>query len=90
MAKKYILQHVGYPVAGRAIRKDEWKTHSLHTTENAAFLEMAAATSHLDYGQWDDHYRVIAPDGVICNIDAWRAMQTERDAMREIKRMSRR
>lgn len=61
MTTKYTLQHVGYPVAGRAIEKSEWKTYSEHASEDAAFKAMDKATAHLQPGQWDDHYRVISP-----------------------------
>lgn len=63
MSGKYTVQHVGYPVAGRPIRDDEWKNYSKHASLKAAYRAIDKATSHLDYGSWDDHYRVIAPDG---------------------------
>ena len=63
MSKKYRLEHVGYPVAGRRIRGDEWGLLSLHTTPSAAWKAIKKHTSHLQPGSWDDHYRVIKPDG---------------------------
>lgn len=59
MKKMFIVQHLGYPTAGRAIRPDEWRTYSTHATESAAWKRVAKATAHLESGQWDDHYRVI-------------------------------
>lgn len=68
----YTVMHVGYPVAGRPIRADEWKKYSTHQTESAAWKSVARATSHLDYGQWDDHYIVIDPDGNRCDRELYR------------------
>lgn len=67
MAKKFYVQHVGYPVAGRAIWHDEWKLYSTHATESAAWKRVRKAQAHLQPGQWDDHYRVIGPDGRVCD-----------------------
>lgn len=59
----YKLMHTGYPVAGRAIESDEWKLYSKHATLTAAIKKMDKAQSHLERGQWDDHYIIISPDG---------------------------
>lgn len=81
--KKYTVQHVGYPVAGRAIRPDEWTTYSTHQSESAAWKSVTRATAHLDYGQWDDHYRVIAPDGTTCARELFYAQED----WKRVKRM---
>jgi hypothetical protein len=57
--KKYIVQHVGYPVAGRSIRPDEWHVYSQHDTASAAAKAVSRARAHLDNGSWDDHYRIM-------------------------------
>lgn len=57
--KKYIVQHVGYPVAGRSIRPDEWKVYSQHDTASAAAKAISKARAHLDRNSWDDHYRIM-------------------------------
>ena len=56
---KYIVQHTGYPVAGRSIRPDEWKVYSQHDTASAAAKAISRAQAHLDNGSWDDHYRIM-------------------------------
>ena len=63
---KYTVMHVGYPVAGRPIREEEWKVFSTHKTESAAWKKVHGEREHLGPYQWDDHYRVIGPDGE-CN-----------------------
>ena len=65
--KKYKLQRVGYPVAGRNITSDEWKDYSNHSSLWAAIRKMDKCQEHLDYGSWDDHYRVIDPNGNTVN-----------------------
>jgi hypothetical protein len=80
---KYTVLHVGYPVAGRPIRDDEWKVYSAHKTESAAWKKIFNATSHLSHGSWDDHYRVIAPDGTNCELFIWLAKEEDRRARRE-------
>jgi hypothetical protein len=67
--KKYTVLHTGYPVAGRPIQPEEWKVYSTHSSEAAAWKAVDKAKSHLEYGQWDDHYRVVSPDGQEC--DRW-------------------
>lgn len=59
----YTLQHTGYPVAGRPINNDEWKNYSKHASLRAAIRKMDKCTAHLQYGQWDDQYRILGPDG---------------------------
>ena len=81
--KKYTVQHVGYPVAGRPIRPDEWATYSTHETESAAWKSVTRATSHLDYGQWDDHYRVLDQDGKTCDRELFYAQEN----WKRVKRM---
>lgn len=63
--KVYTVQHLGYPTT-EAIRPEQWKTYSTHKTESAAWKRIKKARAHLEYGSWDDHYRVIAPDGTEC------------------------
>jgi hypothetical protein len=65
MSKKFVVQHVGYPTTG--VTPDMWKTYSEHLTESAAWKAVERATAHWEPGQWDDHYRVIAPDGTQCD-----------------------
>lgn len=67
----YTVQHVGYPTTN--VTPEMWKTYSTHATESAAWKRIQKATAHLDYGQWDDHYRVIDPDGNICSKDLFYA-----------------
>ena len=57
--KKYIVQHVGHPVAGRSVRPDEWKVYSQHDTASAAAKAISKACAHLSPGSWDDHYRIM-------------------------------
>ena len=59
----FTLQHTGYPVAGRPILDDEWKNYSKHASLWATIRKMDKCTNHLDYGQWDDHYRILGIDG---------------------------
>lgn len=84
--QKYTVQHTGYPVAGRPIDESEWETLSTHETESAAHKRVSKATEHLDYGQWDDHYRVIGPDGQRLSRDAWLMQEDEKRIMREYKK----
>jgi len=83
MKTAYTLMHVGYPVAGRPIREDEWKFLSVHASESAAWKRYEKHTAHLDGNSWDDHYKVIAPDGTICNYQEWAFNQRVERAMRE-------
>ena len=71
---KYVLQHLGYPTTG-IIREDQWSTYSTHDTESAAFKQMEKATAHLQPGQWDDHYRVIGPDGQRCSYEQFKTQR---------------
>jgi hypothetical protein len=64
--EKYTVMHTGYPVAGRAIQPEEWKIYSVHKTKSAAWKKVVKAISHLGPGEWDDHYKVIGPDGQPC------------------------
>jgi hypothetical protein len=68
--KKYTLQHTGFPTT-RAIREDEWKTISTHGTASAAWKRTEKLTAHLSQNTWDDHFRVVAPDGTICRYDEY-------------------
>lgn len=68
-SKKYIIQHTGYPVAGRAIQENEWKKLSSHPSATAAIRKIRKETAHLSPGSWDDHYRVIDPDGRVMMFD---------------------
>jgi hypothetical protein len=82
----YTVQHVGYPVAGRPIRPDEWATLSTHKTESAAWKRVTRETSHLQSGQWDDHYRVFDPDGHRCYWDDYYESDTATDNARRVRR----
>jgi len=70
---KYVVLHTGYPVAGRPIREDEWKEYSTHATESAAWKRIDKDRDGLEPGSWNDHYRVIAPDGSKCDRDEYNA-----------------
>jgi len=61
--KQYTVEHIGYPVAGRPIRDEEWKIYSQHATLSAARKRIVKAVDHLSQGTWDDHYRIKYPDG---------------------------
>lgn len=64
---KYTVQNIGYPTSN-AIPADAWKTYSKHVSLWAAMRAITKYTAHLDYGSWDDHYRIIAPDGHVVSI----------------------
>jgi hypothetical protein len=83
--KKYTVQHIGYPTSS-IIPESAWKTYSTHATESAAWKSINKATAHLDYGSWDDHYRVIAPNGEIRNRDQFRADQPWDYEIKQMKR----
>jgi hypothetical protein len=85
-SKMYIVQHTGYPVAGRAIQDHEWKTYSKHTSMSAAFRAIERARAHLSPDTWDDHYRVIGPDGNIVDRQEYLDQQWEKDAARFARR----
>jgi hypothetical protein len=63
----YELQHTGYPVAGRSIAADEWKKYSKHASLWAAIRKMDKNHEHLSLGSWDDHYRIVDPNGNVLN-----------------------
>lgn len=65
MNKKFTVQHTGYPVAGRPIDEREWKNYSDHASLIATYRAIKIYHAHLTTGTWDDHYRVITPDGEI-------------------------
>ena len=67
MTGKYVIQHVGYPIVGRLIRADEWHNLSTHVSLWEAMRAIKHNRSHLDYGQWDDHYRIITGKGFLVN-----------------------
>jgi hypothetical protein len=73
MAKKWTLQHTGYPVAGQPIYDGEWKDLSYHSTVRAAFRRITKERSHLDCNSWDDHFRVLDPDRNLVNMNALEA-----------------
>ena len=87
--KKYQLQHTGYPVGAQAIQENEWSLLSTHSSESAAFQAMNKARAHLSPGTWDDHYRVIAPDGTRCNYQLWQIRQECKTTAREWRKLSR-
>lgn len=74
MAKKYTVQHLGFPTT-RRIEAHEWKDYSRHASETAAWRAIDKQTAHLSPGSWDDHYRVIAPDGHVCDRAEWFSRQ---------------
>lgn len=63
ISAKFKVMHVGYPVAGRKIREDEWKVYSVHKTGSAAVKAIRRAKAHLQPGQWDDHYMIVDEQG---------------------------
>ena len=69
--EKYTVLHTGYPVAGRPIQPNEWSVKSKHASERAAWRAIERSSAHLSQGSWDDHYRVIAPDGTECDRQLW-------------------
>jgi hypothetical protein len=78
----YVVMHTGYPVAGRPIRSDEWSELSRHATESAAWKKVLKARKDLEPGSWNDHYRVIAPDGSECDLQTWQAARIADEARR--------
>lgn len=82
MSKKFTVQHVGFPVAGRSIRDDEWKVYSTHTSANAALTAVDKAQEGLGSGEWNDHYRIVDPDGHIMNIYNMRIERSEKEMSR--------
>ena len=78
MSKKYTVQHLGYPTT-KVIQEDEWKDYSKHASEKAAWRAITKATQHLDHGSWNDHYRVLAPDGTVCSQDRFIDEQAQQD-----------
>ena len=60
---KYRLQHVGRPQT--SVKPDDWQPLSDHASLKAAVKAINKRTDHLTPGTWDDHYRIIAPDGEI-------------------------
>jgi hypothetical protein len=89
MSKKYKVQHIGYPTT-KNIDEEDWLDYSTHASERAAWRAISKYRSHLDHGSWDDHYRVVAPDGSVCSADRWGAQIAEENAERERKWYSRR
>jgi len=53
----FMIEHIGYPVTN--ISGHTYKPYSYHTSKRAAYAAITRYNAHLDYGQWDDHYRVI-------------------------------
>ena len=79
---KYIVLHVGYPVAGRQIREDEWSELSRHASENAAWQAVNKDRTHLSDGQWDNHYRVVGPDGQLCDRELFYIKENTKKSLR--------
>jgi hypothetical protein len=75
---KYTVQHTGYPVAGRPIQDDEWQVLSTHKTYSAACKRIIKERSHLDIHSWDDHYRIIDPNGDVVSMDRYIDEQAEK------------
>lgn len=79
MSKKFTVQHVGFPVAGRSISEDEWKVYSTHNTASAALKAVDKAQEGLEPGSWNDHYRILGPDGQAMNIYNMRMERTGKE-----------
>lgn len=54
------LQHIGKPMTH--INNDLWHDLSYHASIQAARRAIKMHTAHLDYGSWDDHYRILDAD----------------------------
>jgi hypothetical protein len=66
--QKYTLQHTGRPFSpSETIHESDWKDCSKHSSEAAAWKAVDKHREHLSPGSWDDHYRVISPDGHRCD-----------------------
>lgn len=64
MKKNFMVMHTGRPYGPcEPIPEGAWKILSKHTTESAAWKKIKAETSHLGPNQWDDHYKVVGPNG---------------------------
>jgi hypothetical protein len=60
---KYKIQHVGRPQT--SVKETDWQPLSEHASLKAAAKAIKERTKHLTPMTWDDHYRIIAPDGEI-------------------------
>lgn len=63
--KPYIIEHTGYPVAGRPIEEKEWKVLSTHKNAKGVVRKIHECKKHLSLGVWDDHYRIKFNDNLI-------------------------
>lgn len=81
---KWTVQHIGHPTSN-AIREDEWYEYSTHTSRDAAHKAIEKARAHLEYGQWDDHYRVVSPNGSIDDHYWWRQEQSDKAIRRHFR-----
>jgi hypothetical protein len=73
---KYTVQHTGRPFGPcETIAKSDWKDKSKHASEKAAWKAVDQSRAHLSPGSWDDHYRVIGPDGKECDRGYFNAEQ---------------
>mgnify|MGYP000963963006 CR=1 FL=1 len=87
ITKKYVLQHVGHPMTGmQSIDESDWKTLSTHASASAAFKKIAAYRAPLASGTWNDHYRVIGPDGKVVDYQRWLDEQAIARSEREYQR----
>jgi len=87
---KFKVQHLGFPVANRVVDESEWKELSTHKTWTAAFKRINKERAHLQPGTWDDHYRVIAPDGSVVDKQLWLEHLADKSCQRDLKRNLRR
>ena len=58
---QWTVQNVGHPKT--TVQESDWKDLSYHASMKAAFRKIDKCKAHLDYGQWDDHYRILDQDG---------------------------
>lgn len=83
----HTLQNIGRPQT--SVAESDWKDLSKHASEDAARKAIAKRTSHLSPGSWDDHYRVLAPGGKVCDVGAYLAREGQKQAQREYDKRNR-
>lgn len=87
MSTKYTVQHTGRPFGPtETITESDWSDYSKHASRNAAFRAIEKYKAHLSPGSWDDHYRVISPDGSRSQREEWLQERHEQEYQRYYKR----
>lgn len=75
--EKWTVEHTGKPYADR-IPDEAWGLMSTHATLSAACKRMIRERAHCQPNTWDDHYRVLDPNGKVLTLDRfeeWRMAQ---------------